>query len=1373
MASQSFLCKSCNVALAISPDGKAICPSCKEVVGINFQMNPQMVTSEFNKEAPPANQQSPQKNTEKSPTRRRLNQTQRLNRTQRISRVERQKNTRRLNATQRIAKQNLAQTQEREGVSPPQKPAQTQIKEKPTRMSRTQRLRMEKKPVSKKLPLIIAVFVTANIVVLLIFSLLSTQYKPPQKKKRVPQKKIVFAKQDPLLEKKTASSSEKEKPPLENKHNQHSLRRESDRLRGDICEDIIQTLYYAKKGHFLPSEMIFFSHSKNSSLGELLLDINFPEGSVSHRFSQNLVWSPQAYIPLVESISKTLELPLKPEHIISSTVIEKLLKPQSMVLAQESQRLTQLFKQDLLSKDYHTQAAVILGTLALRESASQFSDTRRLLCRMTTHLTLAGCSEKDSSAKGEVKEIALALFLTLKGQQSEALARMEKWTEPSSVMKAWKNALTLRNTHDWRILSAEKKSLLEMMELYRAIIYNYNTTAGIRLLSQLEIELLTDWTHVALANDMSVGDGHHFIPSALEVEIAEISTFWPIYQSTPIDLTKLQTTLNEPGNRFFINENNSHLPEVLSWGTWASFYQRHICFVLQKSMNFYKNSWGVREEANKFYAEVYKTFSQWDLFPFFACNYTRNFGELQEMMKRIRALAKENHERITFPNWLDIKDKLHKGAISDITNLDYWFSPKSFLQEPFFIVETAQRERKHLKYFTTLDEAQTLWSQAPYEYRICNKYLRARYPGNYNYEQAQEVLGKLSEYHLDSMVVLASLVKDDPDLYLNLYEEICRRDPDRYIQLGHYLVDQGKDKKAAEAYQYAYDLAPSRVMVSNSCQWLVNYYYDQGKVDKALKIASGVAEVYSYQGLKTMADLLDKMGELSTAKDYYEKIEQRYESNKDLIAFYLRHQDIWEGKMLSLRGDKIAFVERKINLIEAFSPQKISYGTLSRTKDIGVVVTSVTKESLAKKANLQQGDIILSINDFRIYASGEYNLFTQGLKLQNSLTFLVNRDGKIFQTRLAAQLANNLGFQHVHVHNALEKTLDKHRVSVNPELSSLELFPSRAIAHLDLWLQSKKRTQKERAWIEEVLLLYSALGDKEYSQAKKVKRKIPIPLWRQLAKFYSSLAQEDPISNGEINWKPHHPDKDFFVLNYPYPRYTYPPVGEIQHPDQEFLSLFKQLQSDPLGSFSERSEAAFKCLRKKTESKGEEYFYQVLASLLDEGNHGGWPYRSVLIVDNRHQVVRYLKEKYNQAKEPAAKILYAYSLIFPAVSTNDGQMLAEMLATIERSPFLTLLTLRKILTSQEYISKADYTSWIKQHIQNRQLVFHKKPSPLLETLLRISPTIEQKFAFLPVAYDTNDHMVGIGEFLYSQPQIFREALKDYNKWMKKGESKTF
>jgi len=78
-------------------------------------------------------------------------------------------------------------------------------------------------------------------------------------------------------------------------------------------------------------------------------------------------------------------------------------------------------------------------------------------------------------------------------------------------------------------------------------------------------------------------------------------------------------------------------------------------------------------------------------------------------------------------------------------------------------------------------------------------------------------------------------------------------------------------------------------MMANKSQWLVDYCFDHGRKDDALKIATEAGKVYSYYGLACLGHLMERMERWKEAETAYLNIEERYQKRAPLNEFYLRY----------------------------------------------------------------------------------------------------------------------------------------------------------------------------------------------------------------------------------------------------------------------------------------------------------------------------------------------------------------------------------------------------------------------------------------------------------------------------------------------------
>ena len=121
------------------------------------------------------------------------------------------------------------------------------------------------------------------------------------------------------------------------------------------------------------------------------------------------------------------------------------------------------------------------------------------------------------------------------------------------------------------------------------------------------------------------------------------------------------------------------------------------------------------------------------------------------------------------------------------------------------------------------------------------------------------MLEPLADYNLVAARLIADVVCHDAKAYAVAMEKVCRIDANEYITLGVYFAHNGMTTEAERAYRQAFEKAPDRVQMANSCDWLINHYFDTNRRDEAVMVAKDAAEVYSFRGLESAGKLMERM----------------------------------------------------------------------------------------------------------------------------------------------------------------------------------------------------------------------------------------------------------------------------------------------------------------------------------------------------------------------------------------------------------------------------------------------------------------------------------------------------------------------------------
>jgi len=220
----------------------------------------------------------------------------------------------------------------------------------------------------------------------------------------------------------------------------------------------------------------------------------------------------------------------------------------------------------------------------------------------------------------------------------------------------------------------------------------------------------------------------------------------------------------------------------------------------------------------------------------------------------------------------------------------------------------------------------------------------------------------LADYDLGAMRRLADARRDDPAAFSAQYAKIVAIDPDSYITLAAFLIDDGRDDEAAAAYEQAIEKVHDRIYVANSVLWLVGYYCDHGRIQRAHEVAQMAADVYSGRGLEAMAYFLERTGKYEEAEEVYQKIIERYGegSRGSLDDFYIRHEHrfgdgLFAGKALAAMARVFPSGLERVSITDLPSPPVPGEGTritgrIQNTASFGLLM----------------GDQVVAINGYRL-----------------------------------------------------------------------------------------------------------------------------------------------------------------------------------------------------------------------------------------------------------------------------------------------------------------------------------------------------------------------------------------------------------------------
>ena len=207
--------------------------------------------------------------------------------------------------------------------------------------------------------------------------------------------------------------------------------------------------------------------------------------------------------------------------------------PAQIVKAARS--VSEALSTDMRDARAHDSAALVLGAFALRESAGVFSDVRWALNRMTAHLAMAAAlrgADEPASIDGALAEVILNILTRHQARALDQLARLGART-PSASLDAWRRALQVHVTQDWRAITLTPSTTgLEELEYLRARRQTVLRQRGIVEAETLQVER-ADALRIVSAEGIGVEDGHVIAQEGLDHEREEAAQVFQMIHDRP------------------------------------------------------------------------------------------------------------------------------------------------------------------------------------------------------------------------------------------------------------------------------------------------------------------------------------------------------------------------------------------------------------------------------------------------------------------------------------------------------------------------------------------------------------------------------------------------------------------------------------------------------------------------------------------------------------------------------------------------------------------------------------------------------------------------------------------------------------------------
>ena len=765
---------------------------------------------------------------------------------------------------------------------------------------------------------------------------------------------------------------------------------------GSVARDLAgMATFAADPDHWtpLPAGAVDVRETPGAEPGQrYTLSVQLPGGSEPVKSDLQItgsVWSPELYVPTLRGLMAQLKLvpPAAASDANAARESEDLLKvlatPQTADLETQNQRISAELQAHPLDASAHEQAALLLGTLAMRENSGLWWNPRGLCNRAAAHLAFARALRPEASPCGEVAELLIGLIIDTKADCQKRIAALRAQTAAYPELGPWVMAAALRNTRDYRLLETPgSATLLERVERFRALSEAISSEQAVARTPDHEPSYAPDWERIVLQGGCSVNTGHQFATPSTGLEIGDAARIFPDLRTARAP-AQFASILNVPPGDAVQTGDDQHAHfRVIDRGTWAQFFQRHLLQAANETYNFLQYKYGVPEEAKSFRVQVGPLLKRLTLYPLCLTGLGKEDGD--GLFAPAADLLNQHPEWVSDGGWKTVVKtvpvSLARGG-SWRTMSREWFSPSLPTGTVYGIDWRVDDGPLPALDLPALKQAYAI---APLKYSVCRLYVNAMAPGHHpTVAQWRQVMGALPAYYLPAIWGEAWLVQGDPAQYGAAMKRAGALNPNYYLALGKYYVDHSMEPEAAAAYQAAIDQNADPVGVANDCAWLVQYYYHHGQQDRAMTIAQQAAEVYSSEGLATMGRLLESMNRIPEAESYYEKIVERYNDTRAINAFYVRQAPTHPEYAEKMKGAEGQLFPRGM--------EEVTLAQLSGSPTKGLIV--VGENDLSRRFGLKQGAIIVGVDGKRVRNFGQY-AYVRALKETPEIDLLVYQDGR-------------------------------------------------------------------------------------------------------------------------------------------------------------------------------------------------------------------------------------------------------------------------------------------------------------------------------------------------------------------------------------------
>ncbi len=675
------------------------------------------------------------------------------------------------------------------------------------------------------------------------------------------------------------------------------------------------------------------------------------------------VWSPAAYVEIAKALLPR-KAPARLEGGGEHRLFERLTEPRIGVILDEEATISSALRANRLDGRAHEEAALLFGTLALRECAGWFTDTRLLVSLATAHLAVSRALA-GTAPLGPNGQVAGAIVSALAGREDLALPAIDRLPVASgaAAIGAWRAALRLRTIGDWRETDVPStRTLLERLEYARAVMTRGGSARKGSVLDELEAEPIADRHRVILNGEgrlFTIEAGNRLVDEALEIEFEEMADVWRRYHRGAPTRDVLIRSLDEGAGAS---------DRLIEWETWAGFLERHLCATLAATALHF-NALGLDRDRTE-WRQIAQPAEGLLLYPFVLVQAARNEEDFRAAVTGAVRLPSTRPDLFTarLADLVRTKPSFVDKPLEFSQNEFAWFTPFVPTGTTFELEERS--ESPNCTRPASVDQVARWAAEAPHNAWAAWQLAWRSVPEDPTFADTRKALAPVLEYDLRASLWMFRYLRATSEEYLWAARRQCQIDVDECARLGGELLFLGRDADAAAAFEHYVQNARDQVAVASQVAWLVRYDWDTGRRDAATRMAEEAGSVGSAAGLNIYGEVLERLGRDEEARAVFERVSERYETGGFGLATYCLRK-------AATTGDR-NWVDRASKAVPKVFPhgiESLDLRALPSPPSDGIAFQSFGPR--ARRTGLLPDDIIVGVEGYRVRTVDQYTLIAR------------------------------------------------------------------------------------------------------------------------------------------------------------------------------------------------------------------------------------------------------------------------------------------------------------------------------------------------------------------------------------------------------------